>query len=167
MKSLYELDYSTVPFYENQEGTIRDLHQLDSIYGVKNLEKRDDLFQQAISISCEKNLIEESQGTLDLVSPASRSLFENCTKKTPQFKRLTSMAAIADSSEQSSLDIIIQRQSPRIVETPTIANAPTKNKLKLSDRVLFFEDDAGEQQKLLPKLRIKLGLILIVCLCVV
>ena len=40
------------------------------------------------------------------------------------------MAAIADSSEQSSLDIIMQRQSPRIKETPTIAYAPTKKQIE-------------------------------------
>ena len=51
LKSLYEMDCSTVPFYDNQEGTIRDLHQLDSIYGIKNLEKGDDFKQQAISSS--------------------------------------------------------------------------------------------------------------------
>ena len=29
LKSLYEMECSTVPFYDNQEGTIRDLNQLD------------------------------------------------------------------------------------------------------------------------------------------
>ena len=92
MKSLYELDCSTVqfiegqsnnsvPFYDNQADTIRDLHQLDSFYGIENLGKRDDLLQQAVSSSCETNLIEESQGTMVIVSPTSPSLFENCTKK--------------------------------------------------------------------------------------
>ena len=91
LKSLYELDCSTVqfiegqsnnsvPFYDNQADTIRDLHQLDSIYGIENLGKRDDLLQQAISSSCDTNLIEESQGTMVIVSPTSPSLFENCTK---------------------------------------------------------------------------------------
>ena len=148
LKSLYEMDCSKVPFYDNQEGTIRDLHQLDSIYGIKNLEKGDDFKQQAISNSCEKNLMEDSQGIIDLVSPTSPSLFENCTKKTPQFKRLPRMAAIADSSEQSSTDITMQRHSPLIEETPPITYAPTKNKLKRSDRVLFYEDDAGKHRKL-------------------
>ena len=92
--------------------------------------------------------MEDSQGIMDLVSPTSPTLFENCTKKAPQFKRLPSMAAIADSSEQSSTDITMQRQSPLIEETPPITYAPTKNKLKRSDRVLFYEDDAGKHQKL-------------------
>ena len=83
LKSLYELDCSTVSFYDNQEGTIRDIHQLDSIYGIKNLEKGDNFKQQAISSSCEKNLMEDSQGIMDLVSSTSPSLFENCTKKLP------------------------------------------------------------------------------------
>ena len=130
MKSLYKIDCSTVPFYDNQEGTIRELHQLDSIYGIKNLEKGDDFQQQAISSSCEKNLLEDSQGIMDLVSPTSPSLFENCTKKTPQFKRLPSMAAIADSSEQSSTDITMQRQSPLIEETAPITYAPTKKQIE-------------------------------------
>ena len=85
---------------------------------------------------------------MNLVSPTSPSLFENCTKKTPQFNRLPSMAAIADSSEQSSIDITMQHQSPIIEKTPQIAYARTKNKLTRSDRVLFYEDDAGKQRKL-------------------
>ena len=65
LKSLYEMDSSTVPFYDIQEGTVRDLQQLDCIYGIKILEKRDDLLQQAKSSSCEKNLIQDSQGFMD------------------------------------------------------------------------------------------------------
>ena len=45
--------FSTVPFYDNQEGTIPDLHQLDSIYGLKNLEKADDISQQGVSSPCD------------------------------------------------------------------------------------------------------------------
>ena len=59
------------------------------------------------------------------------------------------MAAIADSSENSNIDITMQRQSPLIEETPPITYAPTKkNKLKGSDRVLFYEDYAGKKRKL-------------------
>ena len=39
LKPLYEMNCSTVPFYDNQEGTIGDLHQLDSIYGIKTKKK--------------------------------------------------------------------------------------------------------------------------------
>ena len=46
----------------------------------KKQEKRDDFLQKAISSSCEKSLIEDSQGTMDLVSPTSTSLFKKCTK---------------------------------------------------------------------------------------
>ena len=67
LKSLYEMDCSTVPSFDNQEGKICDLYQLDSIYGIKNLEKGDDFNQPAISSSCEKNLMEDSQGIMDLV----------------------------------------------------------------------------------------------------
>ena len=85
---------------------------------------------------------------MDLVSLTSPSLLENCLKRTPQFERLPSMAAIADSSEQSSIDIKMQPQSPRIEKTPPITSAPTKNKLKRSDIVLFFEADGGKKRKL-------------------
>ena len=142
------MDCSTVPFYDNQEDTNRVLHQLDSIYGIKNQEKRDDFLQQAVSSSCEKNSIEDSQGTMNLLSPTSPSLFENCTKKSPQFKHLPSMAAIVDSSENSSIDVTMQCQSPLIEETPPITYAPTENNLKRSDRVLFYEDYAGKKRKL-------------------
>ena len=83
LKSMYEMDCSTVPFYDNQEGTIRDLHQLDSIYGINNLEKADDLLQQGVSSSCEKNSVNDSQRIMDIFSPTSPSLFDNCTQKTP------------------------------------------------------------------------------------
>ena len=88
LKSLYEMDCSTVPFFDNQEGTIRDLHQLDSIYGVKNLEKADDLSQQSVSSSCEKNVVDDSQRIMNMVGPTSASFFDTYTQKTPQFKRL-------------------------------------------------------------------------------
>ena len=148
LKSLYQMDCSTVPFYDNQEGTIRDLHQLDSKYGIKNQEKADDLLQQGVSSSCEKNSVDDSQRIMDIVSPTSPSLFDNCTQKTPQFKRLQSMSTIADSSEESTIDIPMQRLSPLNEETPPITYAPAKKKLKRSDRVLFYEDDAGKKRKL-------------------
>ena len=148
LKSLYEMYCSTVPFYDNQEGTIRDLHQLDSIYGIKNLEKADDLLQQGVSSSCEKNSVDDSKRIMDIVSPTSPPLFDNCTKKTPQFKRLQRMSTIADSSEESTIDIPMQRLSPLNKETPPITYAPAKKKLKRSDRTLFYEDDAGKKRKL-------------------
>ena len=122
------MDCSTVPFYDNQEGTIRDLHQLDSIYGIKSLEKADDLLQQGVSSSCEKNSVDDSQRIMEIVSPTSPSLFDNCTQKTPQFKRLQSMSTIADSSEESTIDIPMQRLSPLNEETPPITYAPGKKK---------------------------------------
>ena len=120
--------------------------------------------QQALSRSCGKNLIEDSQGTKDLVSSTSPSLIENCTKKTPIFQRLPIMAAITDSSEQSILDITIQSHSPLIEETPQITHAPTKSKLKRTERVLFYEFDAAT--KFLIKTRIKIWInIVCVSLC--
>ena len=114
------MDCSTVPFYDNQEGTIRDLHQLDSIYGVTNLEKAVVLSQQGVSSLCEKNLVDDSQRIMDMISPTSLFLFESCTQKTPQFKPLQSMSSIADISEECTIDIPNQRQSPLNEETPPI-----------------------------------------------
>ena len=57
------------------------------------------------------------------------------------------MAAIADSSEQSSIDVTMQCQSPLIEKTPPITYAPTKDKLKRCDRILFYKDDACKQRK--------------------
>ena len=57
------------------------------------------------------------------------------------------MAAFTDSSELSSLNIMIQSLTSLIEETPPITYAPTKSKLKRTERVLFYEFDAGKQQK--------------------
>ena len=58
------------------------------------------------------------------------------------------MSTIADSSEESTIDIPMQRLSPLNEETPPITYAPAKKKLKRTDRVLFYEDDAGKKRKL-------------------
>ena len=58
------------------------------------------------------------------------------------------MSTIADCSEERTIDIQMQRQTPLHEETPPIAYAPAKTKLKRSNKVLFYEDDAGKNRKL-------------------